>query len=139
MTYQEHALMQINLPHVVTAVTEAFTDYERALLANELATLDGYFWNSEHTVRYGVAENLHGADTIACYRRHCQPVGPGRQLLHTVVSTFGEDFATVSTQFKDGVTQRLGRQMQTWARLEGGWKVVAAHVSIDLSSLEPLP
>ncbi|ALD99247.1 MULTISPECIES: oxalurate catabolism protein HpxZ [Pseudomonas] len=131
--------MDINLPHVVAEVTHAFRDYERALLANELTTLDAYFWDSEQTVRYGVAENLHGADTIARYRRQCQPVGPGRTLLRTVVSTFGEDFATVSTEFHDGVTQRLGRQMQTWARLEGGWKVVAAHVSIDLSSLEPRP
>ena len=131
--------MEINLPHVVTAVTRAVIDYERALLANELATLDAYFWNSEHTVRYGVAENLHGAETIARYRRHCQPVRPGRQLLRTVVSTFGEDFATVSTEFHDGSTSRLGRQMQTWARLDGGWKVVAAHVSIDLSSLESIP
>lgn len=131
--------MDINLPHVVAAVTQAFVDYERALLANELPTLDAYFWDSEHTVRYGVAENLHGAEAIALYRRHCQPVGPGRQLLRTVVSTFGEDFATVSTEFHDGVSSRLGRQMQTWARLEGGWKVVAAHVSIDLSSLEPAP
>ncbi|SHN30985.1 Protein of unknown function [Pseudomonas asturiensis] len=128
--------MDINLPHVVAAVTDAFVDYERALLANELTTLDDYFWNAEHTVRYGVAENLHGADAIALYRRHCQPVGPGRQLLRTVVSTFGEDFATVSTEFHDGVTQRLGRQMQTWVRFEGAWKVVAAHVSIDLSTLE---
>ena len=131
--------MDINLPHVVTAVTRAFIDYERALLANELATLDAYFWNSQNTVRYGVAENLQGAQTIARYRRHCQPVGPGRQLLRTVVSTFGEDFATVSTEFHDGVTSRLGRQMQTWARLDGGWKVVAAHVSIDLSTLESIP
>ncbi|MEE4666562.1 oxalurate catabolism protein HpxZ [Pseudomonas alliivorans] len=128
--------MEINLPHVVTAVTDAFIDYERALLANELTTLDDYFWSSEHTVRYGVAENLHGAEAIARYRRHCQPVGPGRQLVRTVVSTFGEDFATVSTEFHDGVTQRLGRQMQTWARFEDAWKVVAAHVSIDLSTLE---
>ncbi|QXG41824.1 oxalurate catabolism protein HpxZ [Pseudomonas viridiflava] len=128
--------MDINLPHVVAAVTDAFIDYERALLANELTTLDDYFWNSEHTVRYGVAENLHGAEAIALYRRHCQPVGPGRQLVRTVVSTFGEDFATVSTEFHDGVTQRLGRQMQTWARFDDAWKVVAAHVSIDLSTLE---
>jgi hypothetical protein len=131
--------MLINTPHVVEAVTAAFIDYERALLANELDTLDAYFWHSERTVRYGVAENLQGAENIARYRRHCRPVGPGRQLLRTLVSTFGEDFATVSTEFTDGVTSRLGRQMQTWVRLDGEWKVVAAHVSIDLSSLEPNP
>lgn len=129
--------MDINLPHIVAQVSAAFRDYERALVADELATLDAYFWDSPHTVRYGVAENLHGAAAIARYRRQCQPVGPGRQLERTVISTFGEDFATVSTEFRDGVSSRLGRQMQTWARLEGGWKVVAAHVSIDLSSLAP--
>ncbi|MBU0850998.1 MAG: nuclear transport factor 2 family protein, partial [Gammaproteobacteria bacterium] len=51
----------INLPHVVEAVRLAFEDYERALLANELEVLDDYFWDTDHTVRYGVAENLYGA------------------------------------------------------------------------------
>ncbi|WP_407309561.1 oxalurate catabolism protein HpxZ [Pseudomonas sp. nanlin1] len=129
----------INLPEVVAAVRAAFDDYERALLANELTTLDDYFWDSAHTVRFGVAENLYGATDIAAYRRTCTPVGPGRRLEQTVVSTFGEDFATVSTEFRDGVTTRRGRQMQTWARLDGRWQVVAAHVSIDLSTLEGTP
>ena len=129
-------MTEINLPYVVKEVTEAFIDYERALLVNEMETLDHYFWDSEHTVRYGVAENLYGAQDIAAYRRVCVPVGPGRELYNTVVSTFGEDYATVSTQFRDGETARVGRQMQTWARIDGRWQVVAAHVSIDLSSLQ---
>ena len=62
-------------------------------------------------------------------------MGPGRALFDTVITTFGDDFATVSTQFRDGVSERVGRQMQTWARFEDGWKVVAAHVSVDLSTL----
>ncbi|KQO35401.1 oxalurate catabolism protein HpxZ [Pseudomonas chengduensis] len=126
---------QINLPHVVEAVRLAFEDYERALLANELKVLDDYFWNTEHTVRYGVAENLYGAGDIAAYRRVCTPVGPGRQLRNTVISTFDDNYATVSTEFSDGETQRTGRQMQTWVRFADGWKVVAAHVSVDLSTL----
>lgn len=125
----------INLPHVVDQVRQAFEHYERALIANELAVLDGYFWDSEQTVRYGVAENLYGAQAIAAYRRQCVPVGPGRRLWRTVITTFGEDFATVSTEFTDGETSRVGRQMQTWARSDGAWQVVAAHVSVDLSSL----
>lgn len=129
-------MTDINRPEVVQQVTEAFIDYERALLVNEMETLDHYFWDSEHTVRYGVAENLYGAQDIAAYRRVCVPVGRGRELYNTVVSTFGEDYATVSTQFRDGETARVGRQMQTWARIDGRWQVVAAHVSIDLSSLQ---
>ena len=58
-------MTDINLPHVVKEVTEAFIDYERALLVNEMETLDHYFWDSEYTVRYGVAENLYGAQQIA--------------------------------------------------------------------------
>lgn len=125
----------INLPHVVEAVRLAFEDYERALLVNELEVLDDYFWNSPHTVRYGVTENLYGARDIAAYRRVCSPVGSGRQLRNTVISTFDEDHATVSTEFSDGETNRTGRQMQTWVRFSDGWKVVAAHVSVDLSTL----
>ena len=129
-------MTDINRPEVVQQVTEAFIDYERALLVNEMETLDHYFWDSEHTVRYGVAENLYGAQDIAAYRRVCVPVGPGRELYNTVVSTFGEDYATVSTQFRDGESARVGRQMQTWARIDGRWQAVAANVSIDLSSLQ---
>ncbi|MBW5415240.1 oxalurate catabolism protein HpxZ [Pseudomonas sp. MAG002Y] len=126
----------INLPSVVASVTAAFKDYERALVANELETLDAYFWESPYTVRFGVAENLYGSQAIADYRRVCQPVGPGRRLYNTVITTFGESCATVSTEFSDGVTLHVGRQMQTWMRLDGAWKVVAAHVSIDLGTLE---
>lgn len=91
---------------------------------------------SPHTVRFGVAENLYGSQAIAAYPRLCEPVGASRRLHHTVITTFGEDCATVSTEFNDGVTARVGRQMQTWLCLDGEWKVVAAHVSIDLSSLD---
>lgn len=120
----------INDPDCVAAVTQAFEAYEKALIDNDLSVLDEYFWDSEFTVRFGVAENLYGAAAIQVYRRQCQPVGTGRTLQKTVVTTFGDSFATVSTQFRDGETDDLGRQMQTWVRFPDGWKVVAAHVSI---------
>tara|TARA_R110002111_G_scaffold967_7_gene6995 strand:+ start:4105 stop:4500 length:396 start_codon:yes stop_codon:yes gene_type:complete len=120
----------VNAPDAVASVTYAFETYEKALLDNELDVLDGYFWSSEFTVRFGVAENLYGADAIEAYRRQCQPVGPGRTLHGTVITTFGDTFATVSTQFRDGETDNFGRQMQTWVRFAEGWKVVAAHVSV---------
>lgn len=122
--------MTINAPEAVAAVTHAFETYEEALIDNDLAVLDGYFWDSEFTVRFGVAESLYGADAIQAYRRQCQPVGPGRTLHDTVVTTFGDAFATVSTRFRDGETDDQGRQMQTWVRFADGWKVVAAHVSV---------
>ena len=69
--------------------------------------------------------SAHGA-------RRCAPVPKSRKLHRTVVTTFGADFATVSTEFTSDATPLLGRQMQTWARLgpADGWKIVAAHVSL---------
>jgi hypothetical protein len=40
--------------------------------------------------------------------------------------------ATASTLFRRASmgTEKIGRQMQTWARMPEGWRVVAAHVSV---------
>ena len=48
--------MQINLPHVLAEVQEAFDRYEQALVSNDVTVLDELFWNSPHTLRYGVTE-----------------------------------------------------------------------------------
>ncbi|WP_156311837.1 AtzH-like domain-containing protein, partial [Methylobacterium platani] len=38
---------------------------------------------------------------------------------------------TASTLFwREGNPGKVGRQMQSWARLPEGWRVVAAHVSL---------
>jgi hypothetical protein len=48
-----------------------------------------------------------------------------------VITTYGRDFATASTLFyRDSLPGRVGRQMQSWARMAQGWCIVAAHVSI---------
>ena len=46
-----------------------------------------------------------------------------------VVTTFGTDLGTVSTEFEPHGDERLGRQSQTWLRIDGTWRIVAAHVS----------
>jgi hypothetical protein len=122
--------LTINTTKTIASLTNAFKNYEKALLENNLAILDGYFWESEFTVRFGVGENLYGASAIQTYRRQCTPVGAGRKLYETIVTSFGDSFGTVSTEFSDGKTEDRGRQMQTWVKFPEGWKVVAAHVSI---------
>ena len=48
-----------------------------------------------------------------------------------MITTYGRDAAVASTLFyRDSLPGKVGRQMQTWVRFPGGWKVVAAHVSI---------
>jgi hypothetical protein len=123
--------MDINLPDERAEVETAFARYEAALVTNDVATLQELFWRSELTIRYGIAEILYGSDEIAAFRAARLPVGLARRISRTVVTTFGRDFATASTLFeRDTVPGKIGRQMQTWARLPDGWRIVAAHVSL---------
>lgn len=123
--------MKINLPDIHAEVSAAFARYETALVTNDVATLQELFWRSEHTIRYGIAENLYGHDEIGAFRAARAPVGLARRISRTVITTFGRDFATASTLFeRDTVPGKLGRQMQSWARMPEGWRIVAAHVSL---------
>jgi hypothetical protein len=128
--------MQINHPDTVAEVERAFIAYECALVENDVETMNALFWNAPQTMRYGIAEVQHGGEAIRLWRESCAPVPASRRLHRTVVTTFGADFATVSTEFTSDATPLLGRQMQTWARLGDangsfrGWIIVAAHVSL---------
>ncbi|MBP8305620.1 MAG: oxalurate catabolism protein HpxZ [Burkholderiaceae bacterium] len=122
--------MQINLPSVVAEVTEAFARYEQALVDNDVAVLDELFWNSPHTLRYGIGENLYGFDDIRSFRANRPAVGLAREVLRTVITTYGHDFATANIEFRRASATRDGRQSQTWMRTPQGWRVVAAHVSL---------
>ena len=123
--------MKINDPEVIAEVETAFARYERALVTNDVDTLTGLFWESPLTIRYGIAEILHGSEEIAAFRAARSPAGLARRLSRTVITTYGDDFATASTLFhRDTAPGKVGRQMQSWARLPEGWRIVAAHVSL---------
>lgn len=123
--------MEINRPDIVAEVEAAFARYEAALTGNDVAALDALFWDSPQVIRYGGGENLYGSAEIAAFRAARSPAGLQRRLARTVITTFGADFATASTLFyRDSAAGKVGRQMQTWARLPEGWRVVAAHVSL---------
>lgn len=122
--------MQINLPEVLREVTAVFARYEAALVGNDVAVLDELFWDSPHTLRYGVTENLYGYDAIRAFRAGRSPQGLARELTRTVITTYGRDFATANTEFRRQGSARSGRQSQTWLRTPLGWRVVAAHVSL---------
>jgi hypothetical protein len=122
--------MDIDLPDVVAEVKAAFDAYEKALVANDVATLDALFRDDPRTIRYGGTENLYGYAEIKSFRAARSPAGLGRTLSKTVISTYGRDFAVASTLFhRPSAPGKVGRQMQTWVRFPEGWRVVAAHVS----------
>lgn len=122
--------MEINLSDVLAEVTAVFLRYEQALVGNDVAVLDELFWDSPHTLRFGATENLYGYGAIRAFRAGRSPQGLARELVHTVITTYGHDFATANTEFRRQGNARSGRQSQTWLRTAQGWRVVAAHVSL---------
>jgi Protein of unknown function (DUF3225) len=122
--------MVINLPDVHAEVSAVFARYEDALVNNKTDVLDELFWPSEHTVRYGVGENLRGIEAIRAFRAARPTAGLARTLQNTVITTYGRDFATAMTEFQRAGSSKRGRQSQTWVRMPSGWRVVAAHVSL---------
>lgn len=123
--------MIVNDPQTLAEVEAEFARYETALITNDVAALDGFFWRDPRVIRYGGGENLYGFDEIAAFRAARSPAGLARDLARTVVTTFGRDMATASTLFtRTTLPGKVGRQMQTWARMPEGWRIVAAHVSI---------
>jgi Protein of unknown function (DUF3225) len=121
--------MQINHPDVLAEIQAVFARYEDALVHNKIDVLDELFWTSDHTVRYGVGENLVGIEAIRAFRAARPAQGLARTLANTVITTYGRDFATAMTEYRREGSPKLGRQSQTWVRLPDGWRVVAAHVS----------
>ena len=123
--------MIINDPETLAEMEAVFRRYEQALVGNDVAVLDELFWQSGQTIRYGVAENLHGVEEILAFRKARPSQGLARSLSRTTITTYGKDFATASTLFhRESAPDKVGRQMQSWVRFPEGWRVVAAHVSI---------
>jgi len=123
--------MEINRPDVLAEVEAAFARYEVALTTNDVALLDELFCPEPTTIRYGMGENLYGIEAIRAFRLARPSAGLQRRLDSTVITTYGNDFATASTLFyRDSAPGKVGRQMQTWVRMPLGWQVVAAHVSV---------
>jgi Protein of unknown function (DUF3225) len=122
--------MIVDDPATLAEVTALFEAYEQALVSNDVAALDGFFRDSEQSIRYGVGENLYGAAAIRAFRAGRSPVGLARKLEQTQITTYGKDFAVAATLFRRDGSPKIGRQMQTWARFPEGWRIVAAHVSL---------
>lgn len=121
--------MLLNEPEMVAEVRDAVRAYEKALVANDLAAIDSLFFDDPGVVRYGEAENLYGARAIAAFRA-ARPAGPRpRTLLRTEIMTLNRHYAVANVEFQLPNDSRIGRQSQTWAKFETGWKIVAAHVS----------
>ncbi|WP_328466283.1 nuclear transport factor 2 family protein [Actinoplanes sp. NBC_00393] len=119
--------MHRDLPEVIAEVTAAFEDYERALVANDVAAILGFF--TADAVRFGVNDRQAGIEEQARWRRAQAALPPGRHLKDTRIQGYGHSTAVVTTLFGYPGSGVLGRQSQTWVRLPEGWRIVTAHVS----------
>jgi hypothetical protein len=133
-------MMEIDLPEIVAEVKAVFERYERAVVSNDVETLDQLFHDDSRTIRYGATENLYGYDEIKKFRAARSPVGLARTLSRTVITTYGRNYAVASTLFhRDTAPGKVGRQTQTWVRCPDGWRVVVGHVSMIDAPAEPSP
>jgi hypothetical protein len=117
------APMDIDLPDVVAEVTAAFERYERALMANDVATLNSLFprRSAHHPLRR--RREPYGHAAISNFRAARSPLGLARTLSRTVITTYGRDAAVASTLF-----HRAASPARSAARCRpgSGWRTAGA-------------
>ncbi len=124
--------MTINDPNVLSELRALYPRYEAALVSNDVDTLMAMFWTGPGVMRFGVAENLYGPEELAAFRKGRPAANLARTVTRLDIVSFGEDFGSITLEFErktDSGTVR-GRQSQVWVRLEEGWRIVSAHVSL---------
>ena len=121
----------VSQPAVVAEVAALFNRYEEALMANDLAALDAFFWPDQRLTRYGIADRQWGIAELRTFRAATPAPTFTRRLEHLRISAFGPDCAVAQVEFVRSDTPLRGFQTQTWVRFEGlGWRIVSAHVSM---------
>jgi ketosteroid isomerase-like protein len=124
----------IDLPDVVAEVRSVFAAYEAALLRNDAAALNEFFWDDPRALRYGIAERNVGIAAIRQWRVLAPAIPATRRLRDTRIVAFGRDAASVCTEFTADDTAQIGRQSQLWVRFAAGFRIVAAHVSFPAAA-----
>jgi hypothetical protein len=124
--------MQINDPEVIAEIRALYPVYEAALVNNDVETLTKMFWASPHAIRFGAGENLYGVDEIEAFRKSRPTVNLARRAVRLEIASFGRDFGSITLEFERDTPAGVvrGRQSQVWVRLDEGWRIVSAHVSM---------
>lgn len=112
----------------------AFWAYETALMRNDTEALDRLFAPGPHTLRADAAGLLVGHDQISEFRAS-RGGAPQRKIVETHVQVIDEANALILaiTELERG---GRGQQTQLWKRLDSGWAVTAAHVSVPAPAFD---
>ncbi len=130
----------INYPAVIAEVTACCEAYELALVANDVAALEFFFWDSPLAIRFGTSEQLYGARAISAFRQNRVINFHNRRVLRFDLLALGSDTAVAMLEYEVEVAAgtRQGRQTQVWFRFPGiGWRITSAHVSLPLAIADP--
>lgn len=122
------AVLGVSGEPVPAGLLDAFWDYERALMANDLAALDRLFAPGAETLRGDASGILVGHDAISAFRQG-RGGAPARTIAHVSVTPIAEDAALVIA-ITVPATGGRGQQTQLWRRVDGAWVVTAAHVAL---------
>jgi hypothetical protein len=124
--------MIINQPDVIAELNGLYSRYEKALVSNDVDTLVEMFWGGPQVMRFGVTENLYGAEELGAFRKARPAANLSRAVTRLDIVSFGRDCGSITLEFERttdaGVVR--GRQSQLWVRMEQGWRIVSAHVSL---------
>ena len=112
---------------------DAFWEYERALMANDLEALDRFFEPGDETLRGDPGGIVVGHDAISAFR-HGRAGAPTRTIGDMHVRDLGSDRALIVAVTLPATGGR-GLQTQLWHRGstndgDADWLVEAAHVSV---------
>ena len=126
----------VNDPAVVAELGAFHKEYEAALVGNDIDRLTRFFWDSPLALRFGVRENLYGAEEIEAFRKARSPAGLNREISNVTIVTFGDDCGVVTLEFRRNQSSggARGRQSQVWRKFPEGWRIVSAHVSLMYES-----
>jgi amidase len=111
----------------------AFWAYERALMANDLETLDRLFAPGPRTLRGDAGGVLIGHDAISAFRLG-RGGAPERTVPVVQVHWIDHDNALVVAITQPSTGGR-GQQTQLWAKTDAGWVVRAAHVTLPAPAI----
>lgn len=122
-------MRDFNEEGTVAAVRACFEAYNAALEAGDVMALNGFFWDSPLTVRFGPTESLFGYESIAAFRSgKWKASSAHREIVRLAITAYGPDTATTNAVFRTG-DGSVSRQSQTWINTLQGWRIAAAHVS----------
>ncbi len=123
--------MDINLPTTVAEIQAEFDRYEAALIGNDVEALANFFWRDPRATRLAPGGGLYGYDEIEAFRRARDASDVTRVLERVTIIGLGADCGVATAEYRRTGSGRRGAQSQTWVKFAEGWRIVAAHVSLE--------